>query len=92
VPTRQTQASLHAPLVHFISTWKTIGTPKGAYTPFITNAAGQVVSVRTPDGIHLTPAGGEMISQRVIKFMQRDLHIVLPLTVAPPGLRQLGRR
>jgi hypothetical protein len=74
----QTQASLLAPRVHFISTTKLIGTARGTYTPFITNAAGQVVNVRAPDGIHLTPAGGEVISQRVIKFMQSDLHIELP--------------
>ena len=46
------------PPVQFISSWTLLGTPQGTYTPFITNSAGQVVNVRTPDGIHLTPAGG----------------------------------
>jgi hypothetical protein len=74
----QQQAALQHPPVHFLSIWTLIGTAKGAYTPFITNAAGQVVNVRTPDGTHLTPAGGEVISQDVLGFMRGSLHINLP--------------
>ena len=39
---------------------------QGGYTAFVTNAAGQVVNVRTPDGIHLTPGGGQVVAQQVI--------------------------
>jgi len=74
----QQQAVLQKPPVNYISCWTLIGTAQGTYTPFITNASGQVVNVRTPDGIHLTPAGGEVLSQRVLDFLRGNLHYVLP--------------
>ncbi|HEY3842236.1 MAG TPA: DUF459 domain-containing protein [Acidimicrobiales bacterium] len=74
----QQQAALQKPPVNFISTWTLLGTAQGTYTPFITNAAGQVVNVRTPDGTHLTPAGGEVLSQRVVNYLRGNLHFVLP--------------
>jgi hypothetical protein len=74
----QQQAALRRPTVHFISSWTLLGTPQGAYAPFITNAAGQVVNVRTPDGIHLTPAGGEILSQTVLNYLRGTLHVDLP--------------
>ena len=74
----QTQASLLHPPVSFISCWTLLGTPQGTYTPFITNGAGQVVNVRTPDGTHLTPAGGEVLSQSILNYIRGTLHIDLP--------------
>ena len=74
----QRQAALSTPPVHFISSWTLLGTPQGTYTPFITNGAGQVVNVRTPDGIHLTPAGGEVLAQTVLNYLRGPLHIDLP--------------
>jgi lysophospholipase L1-like esterase len=74
----QRQAALSTPPVHFISSWTLLGTPQGAYTPFITNGSGQVVNVRTPDGIHLTPAGGEVLSQAVLNYLRGPLHVDLP--------------
>jgi uncharacterized protein len=74
----QRQAALSTPPVHFISSWTLLGTPQGTYTPFITNGAGQVVNVRTPDGIHLTPAGGEVLAQAVLNYLRGPLHIDLP--------------
>jgi lysophospholipase L1-like esterase len=74
----QHQAALATPHVDFISSWTLLGTAQGAYTPFITNGAGQVVNVRTPDGIHLTPAGGEVLSQAVLNYLRGPLHITLP--------------
>jgi uncharacterized protein len=74
----QQQAALQKPPVDYISSWTLLGTAQGTYTPFITNASGQVINVRTPDGIHLTPAGGEVLSQRVINYLRGTLHFVLP--------------
>jgi hypothetical protein len=74
----QQQAALRRPPVDFISSWTLLGTPQGTYAPFITNQAGQVVNVRTPDGIHLTPAGGEVLSQAVLDYLRGPLHIDLP--------------
>ncbi|MGP0031104.1 MAG: DUF459 domain-containing protein [Acidimicrobiales bacterium] len=74
----QQQAAAQKPPVHFISSWSLLGSPPGTYTAFITNASGQVVNVRTPDGTHLTPAGGEVLSQAVIDYMRGTLHYDLP--------------
>ncbi len=74
----QGQAAAQKPSVDFLSIWTVLGTAQGGYTAFITNASGQVVNVRTPDGTHLTPAGGEVLSQQVIDFMRNNLHFVLP--------------
>jgi len=64
------QAALAHPAVTYLSTDKTLGTPQGGYTAFVTNAAGQVVNVRTPDGTHLTPGGGQVVAQQVINELQ----------------------
>jgi lysophospholipase L1-like esterase len=62
---QQEAAAQKAPVV-YLSTDKSLGTAQGGYTAFVTNAAGQVVNVRTPDGIHLTPGGGQVVAQQVI--------------------------
>jgi hypothetical protein len=74
----QQQATLRTPPVDYISTWTLLGTAQGTYTPFITNGSGQVINVRTPDGIHLTPAGGEVLSQAVLNYLRGTLHFELP--------------
>ncbi len=66
----QHQATLAHPAVTFVSTDKSLGTAQGGYTAFVTNAAGQIVNVRTPDGTHLTPGGGQVVAQQVIGELQ----------------------
>ena len=66
----QHQAAAAHPPVVFLSTDKTLGTAQGGYTAFVTNGAGQVVNVRTPDGTHLTPGGGQVVAQQVIGELQ----------------------
>ncbi len=62
----QEEAAVQNEPVVYISTDKSLGTAQGGYTAFVTNAAGQVVNVRTPDGIHLTSGGGQVVAQQVI--------------------------
>ena len=66
----QHQASVASPPVTFLSTQKTLGTAQGGYTAFVTNAAGQIVNVRAPDGTHLTSGGGQVVAQQVINELQ----------------------
>lgn len=65
------------PRVTFVSSWNLLGGPKGIYLPFIV-VNGQAEIVRDPDGTHLSPAGGEVLSQAVLAQMRRKLHITLP--------------
>jgi len=74
----QQQAAMQHPPVNYLSCWTLLGTAQGTYTPFITNGSGQVVNVRTPDGTHLTPAGGEVLSQDIVNYLKGPLHFVLP--------------
>jgi lysophospholipase L1-like esterase len=66
----QQQAVKAKPPVVYLSTDHTLGTAQGGYTAFVTNGAGQVVNVRTPDGTHMTPGGGQVVSQQVIAELQ----------------------
>jgi hypothetical protein len=66
----QQQAVKAHPPVIYLSTDHTLGTAQGGYTAFVTNGAGQVVNVRTPDGTHMTPGGGQVVSQQVIAELQ----------------------
>ena len=62
----QAQAAAAKPPVTYLSTFKSLGTPQGTYTAFVTNGAGQVVNTRTPDGTHMTPGGSQVVAQQVI--------------------------
>ena len=66
----QQQAVKTHPPVTYLSTDRSLGTAQGGYTAFVTNGAGQVVNVRTPDGTHLTPGGGQLVAQQVIGELQ----------------------
>ena len=66
----QQQAAAAKPPVTYLSTDRSLGTAQGGYTAFITNGAGQVVNVRTPDGTHLTPGGGQVLAQQVVGELQ----------------------
>jgi hypothetical protein len=65
-------ATTATPPVTFISTDKSLGTPMGGYSAFGTNAAGQIVNTRAPDGIHLTTGGGQVAAQQVIAQLVND--------------------
>jgi lysophospholipase L1-like esterase len=69
--------ALRTPGVKYLSTWTLLGTSAGAYTAYLTEN-GQAVNVREPDGTHISPGGGEIVSQAVISDFHTWLHIVLP--------------
>jgi hypothetical protein len=70
------QAAAAKPPVTWIDTFKSLGTPMGGYSAFTTNAAGQIVNTRTPDGTHLTPGGGQVVAQQVIaQLVAEGYHI-----------------
>ena len=65
------------PAVTYLSSLTILGTPQGQFTPFIT-ANGQEVNIREPDGTHISPGGGEVLSQAVMGTLRSQLHINLP--------------
>ncbi len=52
--------------------------PDGQFTATGTNLAGQTVTTRTPDGVHITPDGGQMLAQGVMDAVEHHWHLRLP--------------
>ncbi len=58
----------------------------GHYAVALPDASGQVVIVREPDGVHLTPAGADRLADRAIATMQSIWQLALhPAPAAAPG-------
>jgi len=64
------------PGVTFLSSWHLLGGPAGQFTPYLV-VDGQEVNVREPDGTHIAPGGGEVLSQAVMAQMHHGLGIDL---------------
>jgi hypothetical protein len=73
----QAQAASRPAGVTFLNCRTILGNGQGNYTAYLTNGAGSEINIRTPDGIHLTPDGGEVLSQAVMNSMRSTLRISL---------------
>jgi len=67
----QAEAKKH-PGVTFISTWQLMANDKGSYSDYLTDASGNSVLMRAPDGIHLTRAGGDRMAALVLGVIEKD--------------------
>ena len=72
----QAQAA-KVPGVTYLDSGTVLGTPQGGFAPYI-EYNGQEINVREPDGTHITPGGGEVLSQAVMSAMRNQLHVALP--------------
>jgi len=61
----------------YLSSVPALGDQHHYYTAYLPDSAGAVTNVRTPDGIHLTPAGGARLAAAVVSAMEGQLHIEL---------------
>jgi lysophospholipase L1-like esterase len=66
----ESQAATH-PGVHYFASWPVLSNPQGGFAYFLPDAAGNVVTVREPDGTHIAPDGAELLSRAVISDMDR---------------------
>lgn len=73
----QAQAASRPTGVTFLNSRTILGNGQGNYTAYLTNGTGSEINIRTPDGIHLTPDGGEVLSQAVMNSMRSTLKISL---------------
>ena len=69
----QKEAAAKVPGVIYVSSTPSLS-PGGGYTAFITRN-GQNISVREPDGIHVSAQGGAVLSDEVVHAMRHDLGI-----------------
>ena len=60
------EAAKH-PGVLYVDSTSAVSGPGGVYQTSTTDTSGETVTLRTPDGVHLTPSGGEAISREVIE-------------------------
>jgi hypothetical protein len=51
--------------------------PNGVFTPSITTASGESEVIRTPDGVHLTTPGAELVAQAVISGIDTRWHLTM---------------
>ncbi len=62
----------------YVGSVTVLGDPQGNYTAYLPDSSGAEVNIRTSDGTHLSPSGGERLSQAVMAAMRSQLHIDLP--------------
>jgi uncharacterized protein len=61
--------------VRFVDGWDIFTDAGGRYADFLPGPAGRLVLMRQPDGIHLTPEGGERLARAVLEAVGLDWHI-----------------
>jgi lysophospholipase L1-like esterase len=71
----------------YVSSDPSLANAQGGFTAYVSNGAGAVINIRTPDGIHLTPGGGAVLATAVVDYIQDDLHVELV-----PGTGRIERR
>ena len=62
----------------YLASTDVLGDGHGNFTAYLPDSSGAEVNIRTPDGIHLSPSGGERLSQAVLDSLRTSLHIDLP--------------
>jgi lysophospholipase L1-like esterase len=71
------EAAAH-PGVIFVSTWKTLANAAGQYSEYLPNSSGDLVEVRSTDGIHIdAPGGTDLLAQAVVASMDRAFKLKL---------------
>jgi hypothetical protein len=74
----QQQIATRGDRATYLSSDPALADANGNFTAYLPSASGAEVNVRTPDGIHLAPGGGERLSQAVLASMRSTLKISLP--------------
>jgi hypothetical protein len=57
----------------YVDSFSLFQDPNGNYTQYLPDAAGQLVQVRTPDGIHFERAGGDLLARKTLDVMSRTI-------------------
>jgi hypothetical protein len=86
------QESARFPGTLYIASTPVLGTSSGLFQLTGVDLSGQQVALRTPDGVHLTPAGAALLANAVIDTVERrwdislgcDTLIVCPRTCSSP--------
>ena len=63
-------ARQHAKLSSYVDTWHLLDSAHGTYTPYL-RVHGKLTLMRLPDGVHYTPAAGDLIADAVLEQLRR---------------------
>jgi hypothetical protein len=55
-----------SPKAYYVDAWKLFEDKRGRYTDYLPNAHGQLVLMRSSDGVHYQPAGGDLVARAVL--------------------------
>jgi hypothetical protein len=69
------QTRLH-PGVTFVPSWNLLAGPHGKFTEYL-KIHGAEVQIRTSDGVHLDPAGWDLLARALVQPMQQAWHVNL---------------
>ncbi len=72
-----------APGALYVPSTPVLGNPSGLYEVSGVDAAGQPATLRTPDGVHLTPAGAGLLAHTVIDAVDERWHLALEPPPSP---------
>jgi hypothetical protein len=64
-------AKHHARQSTYVDTWHMLDSAHGKYTAYL-RVGGKLTLLRLPDGVHYTPAAGDMIARAVIDGLRAD--------------------
>ncbi len=62
----ESEARKRARQVAYVDTYATFASDTGGFAQYLPNTSGNEVLVRSPDGVHFEPAGGDMIARLVL--------------------------
>jgi hypothetical protein len=74
----QKQIDARPQVATYLASASVLADSQGNFTAYLPNASGVEVNIRTVDGVHLSPGGGELLSQAVIASFRSSLHLDLP--------------
>jgi hypothetical protein len=57
----------------YVDSFSLFQDPNGNYTQYLPNGKGQLVQVRTADGIHFQRAGGDLLANRTLEIMEHTI-------------------
>lgn len=64
------EAERRAPYVAYIDTYRMFRSKDGGFTQRLPDADGKLQEVRSPDGLHFEPAGGDIVAKAVMKRIE----------------------
>ena len=67
-------AAAHPKTSTYVDTWHLLDDAHGRYTPYL-RVHGTLTLMRLPDGVHYTPAAGDLIAQQVVKQLRASYNL-----------------